>query len=156
MPGFDYVKMRKLNLFLGSFLFLVFLFIAPAFFTVYDCRPRPALESKWRMQKLAQAIILFSIDTGQLPPGLGSLVKKKGTKMDGWDGPYVLDQQLNDTWGNSFLYKFSGSSFTVSSLGEDKIPNSSDDLFIQGQKARLKDEVVSNPSDGNIENPLLD
>jgi general secretion pathway protein G len=43
--------------------------------------------------------------------------------LDNWNGPYIHSKdQLKDPWGRPFIYKNTGSGFTITTLGADGKP----------------------------------
>ena len=77
-------------------------------------------EARIRMQHLAGQIEIYKLEVGKLPENLQALVKQPpGT--DKWNGPYIKEDELKDTWGNDYRYTAPGTAkpFDLVSLGAD-------------------------------------
>jgi len=105
----------------------------PLMFSAFYCPPRPDIEDKYVLRKLAQAVVLFSIDTGKLPLELSELCDpNKGAKIPGWDGPYLNCNDLIDSWGSHYVLESRVNEFLILALGPDKLPNTVDDQRMNG------------------------
>lgn len=75
------------------------------------------------VQRLAMAVDEFYLDTGRAPRELRELVEKPGN-VSNWNGPYVNESNLDDPWGNAYVYRFPGEhrDYDISTLGRDGRP----------------------------------
>lgn len=93
---------------------------------------------------LSRAVHMFFLDTGRMPlpaEGLNALLTRPAG-VKNWKGPYITipsgRSPLTDPWGN--VYRFvdttptSGSrpTFSIRSNGPDGVPDTADDLSIDG------------------------
>lgn len=85
-----------------------------------DAKSRTAVAE---VQRLAMAVDEFYLDTGRAPRELRELVEKPGN-VSNWNGPYINDSNLDDPWGNAYVYRFPGEhrDFDISTLGRDGRP----------------------------------
>lgn len=79
-----------------------------------------------KMEVIASALERFSIDCGRYPDdseGLDALLVVLGDLEEKWNGPYLKESQLDDPWGNRYVYVAEGEinpgSFDLVSLGAD-------------------------------------
>ncbi len=79
-----------------------------------------------KMAVIEDALQRFSIDCGRFPDdteGLEALVTAPEDVADKWNGRYLKPSQLNDPWGNPFIYisqgEFNPGSYDLISLGAD-------------------------------------
>jgi len=84
-------------------------------------------QAKHQIGIFKSAINMYRLDTGGLPMtqhGLTALVKNPG--VDGWDGPYLEDNEIPlDPWGNPYAYQSPGTSgrdYDIISYGKNKAP----------------------------------
>jgi general secretion pathway protein G len=93
--------------------------------------------AKQQTQVLAQKIEIFRLHCGRFPEedeGLEVLLEQPDDDEleDKWAGPYVKPEQLQDPWGNDFVYQYPGeyneNSFDVSSPGPDGQEGNDDDI----------------------------
>jgi general secretion pathway protein G len=77
-------------------------------------------EARIKMQHVAGQIELYRLEVGRYPENLQALVKQPGG-VDKWNGPYVKDADLKDSWGNDYRYAVpgQGKGFDLISLGAD-------------------------------------
>lgn len=92
--------------------------------------------AKVQLESLAKLIEFYKTDTGSYPStqvGLGALLAPPPDLADAgkWKGPYVANGALpSDPWGNPYDYTLlSEHTFRVRSLGEDGLPDTSDDIM---------------------------
>ena len=60
------------------------------------------------MRAFKDAINMYQMNLGHLPPALKDLIKKPTDERDKkkWDGPYIEKEEIpEDPWGESFVYK---------------------------------------------------
>jgi general secretion pathway protein G len=72
-----------------------------------------------RIGAVAEAVCLFRLETGQLPPTLNDLVE---SRVPRWNGPYLRNPSvLVDEWGKPLLYTIGPDTkqFEIRSLGAD-------------------------------------
>lgn len=80
-----------------------------------------------RMTVIENAIKSFEFDCGRLPDessgGLEELLTAPADLEEKWNGPYLKKSQLQDPWGNEYVYLSEGvvnvGSFDLISLGAD-------------------------------------
>jgi general secretion pathway protein G len=79
-----------------------------------------------KMEVIGSALERFSIDCGRYPDdseGLDALLVVPGDLEEKWNGPYLKESQLEDPWGNRYIYVAEGEmnpgSFDLVSLGAD-------------------------------------
>jgi general secretion pathway protein G len=77
-------------------------------------------EARIKMQHVAGQIELYRLEVGRYPENLQALVKQPGG-VDKWNGPYIKDPDLKDSWGNEYRYTVpgQGKGFDLVSLGAD-------------------------------------
>lgn len=73
------------------------------------------------ISRLAQAVDLYRLNTGQFPDKLEDLVDEP-SGVEGWAGPYVKRGALNDPWKQAYIYTYPGrhSDYDIVSLGADQ------------------------------------
>ncbi|MCB1791360.1 MAG: type II secretion system major pseudopilin GspG [Gammaproteobacteria bacterium] len=74
-----------------------------------------------QLEKIANAIELYRLETGRYPEDLVDLVEQP-QGVERWKGPYVRKKsQLQDPWGNELVLKMPGEhgAFDVISYGGD-------------------------------------
>ena len=87
-----------------------------------------AAKQSVAQQKLAtleQAVQIFSVDYGRFPTTLDELVTRPGDiDPDKWTAPTVKPKDLEDPWGNPWIYRYPGENgvFDLSSYGADGQP----------------------------------
>ncbi len=86
-----------------------------------------------RMSIIESAIARFSADCGRYPDaaeGLDILLENI-SELEGWNGPYIKRSQINDPWGNPYIYVAEGEvnpgSFDLISYGADGEPGGEGD-----------------------------
>ncbi|MHC4497758.1 MAG: type II secretion system major pseudopilin GspG [Planctomycetota bacterium] len=79
-----------------------------------------------KMEVIASALERFSIDCGRYPDDserLEALLFAPAELEEKWNGPYLKESQLDDPWGNRYVYVAEGEinpgSFDLVSLGAD-------------------------------------
>jgi general secretion pathway protein G len=79
--------------------------------------------AKAQVQSLSMKVEAYALDNGTPPQRLEDLVRRPGDARN-WNGPYARESDLNDPWGNSFVYRFPGENgpFDLVSLGSDGRP----------------------------------
>ncbi len=80
--------------------------------------------AKIQMKSTASALELYQLDTSTYPTteqGLESLRQKPvvGIVPKRWKGPYMKAKLPKDPWGQDYVYRSTGSSFQIISLGAD-------------------------------------
>jgi general secretion pathway protein G len=77
-------------------------------------------EARIKMQHVAGQIELYRLEVGRYPESLQALVKQPGG-VDRWNGPYIKEPDLKDSWGNDYRYTVpgQGKGFDLVSLGAD-------------------------------------
>jgi general secretion pathway protein G len=77
-------------------------------------------EARIKMQHVAGQIELYRLEVGRYPENLQALVKQPGG-LDKWNGPYIKEADLKDSWGNDYRYTVpgQGKGFDLVSLGAD-------------------------------------
>jgi general secretion pathway protein G len=74
-----------------------------------------------QIEKVANAVELYRLETGRYPEELIDLVKKP-QGVERWNGPYIRKQsQLKDPWGNDLVLRRPGENgpFDIVSYGAD-------------------------------------
>jgi general secretion pathway protein G len=64
--------------------------------------------AKTTMRSFKDAINMYQMNLGHLPPALKDLIKRPTDERDKkkWEGPYIeKDEVPEDPWNNSFVYK---------------------------------------------------
>jgi general secretion pathway protein G len=86
---------------------------------------------------LAGEVEKFRLDCDRYPTaeeGLGALITAPSDVSSSWKGPYLDSDNLTDPWNMPYVYTYPGTngenSFTISSDGPDKQPNTSDDISV--------------------------
>lgn len=85
--------------------------------------------AKAKMRDIESAVERFFIDCGRYPDDseglqvLLSLEPPEDVEQDNWSGPYLKRSELEDPWGNRYVYRAEGEinpgSFDLISLGAD-------------------------------------
>jgi len=96
------------------------------------------VATREEIQLLANATLEYFRDTRHLPSAISGLSTRAG--VAGWSGPYLpgvaTDQNTNrngyevDAWSRPYNVSVNGDQVTLSSLGQDATPNTSDDLTL--------------------------
>lgn len=105
--------------------------VGPALFGNLGRGQRSAAQTQ--MDALATALDTYRLDIGRYPRELEGLIEND-TGRDNWQGPYLARAQTIplDPWGNEYVYRVEGQSFTLMSLGADGAPGGEgDDADIQ-------------------------
>ena len=82
-----------------------------------------------QLQKIANAVELYRLETGRYPEELTDLVKKP-QGVERWNGPYIRKMsQLKDPWGHELLMRRPGENgpFDIVSYGSDGQPGGEGD-----------------------------
>jgi general secretion pathway protein G len=76
-----------------------------------------------QMKRISMQVENYALDNGKVPPSLEALFSRPGD-APGWNGPYVTEKQLKDTFGNAYQYKTPGEhgEFDLVFLGKDGQP----------------------------------
>ena len=79
---------------------------------------------KIQMKSTASALDLYQLDNATFPTteqGLDALRKKPevGVIPKNWKGPYLKTKLPKDPWGQDYVYRASGETFQIISLGSD-------------------------------------
>ncbi len=97
--------------------------------------------------KVAMAVEIYQLDTGQLPRHLGEL---RHAQTPGWDGPYIRDEELVDPWNRPLYYRINLDrriTFTVGTLGANGEPDGPipiDDFWVE-RKPRQRPDLGGSP-----------
>lgn len=95
-------------------------FLAPNLFKYIGKAKSDLVRSK--MAVVEEAVYRFQMDCGQFPNALQDLLVDPGD-VEGWTSAYLKPKQINDPWGNEFIYVPEGEanpgSFDLMSLGAD-------------------------------------
>jgi general secretion pathway protein G len=95
-------------------------FLAPNLFKYIGKAKGDLVTSK--MAVVEEAVYRFQMDCGQFPNTLTDLVEDPGD-VEGWGSAFLKRKQINDPWGNEFVYVAEGEanpgSFDLISLGAD-------------------------------------
>ncbi len=77
-------------------------------------------EQRIKIQHLAGQIEMYKLEVGKYPENLQALVKQPGG-VDKWNGPYIKEPELKDSWGNDYRYTVpgQGKGYDLTSLGAD-------------------------------------
>lgn len=77
-------------------------------------------EARIRVQHLAGQIEMYKLEVGRYPENLQALVRQP-PGVDRWNGPYVKEADLKDSWGNDYRYTIPGQGkpYDLTSLGAD-------------------------------------
>lgn len=89
--------------------------------------------SKAQMQMIKQGIERYRITIGGVPESLDVLVNGPSDpkKKSKWRNP-IMEEIPMDAWDNDFVYKPSGASYELRSVGEDGQTNTDDDVVLEG------------------------
>jgi general secretion pathway protein G len=82
-----------------------------------------------QLEKIANAVELYRLETGRYPEELTDLVKKP-QGVERWNGPYIRKMsQLKDPWGYELVLQRPGENgpFDILSYGGDGQPGGEDD-----------------------------
>jgi general secretion pathway protein G len=81
-----------------------------------------------QLEKVANAIELYRLETGRYPEEMVDLVQKP-QGVERWSGPYIRKSQLKDPWGNELVLQQPGENgpFDVISYGSDGQPGGEGD-----------------------------
>lgn len=82
-----------------------------------------------QLEKIANAVELYRLETGRYPEELTDLVKKP-QGVERWNGPYIRKMsQLKDPWGSELLMRRPGENgpFDIVSYGSDGQPGGDGD-----------------------------
>jgi general secretion pathway protein G len=82
-----------------------------------------------QLEKIANAVELYRLETGRYPEELTDLVKKP-QGVERWNGPYIRKMsQLKDPWGHELLMRRPGENgpFDIVSYGSDGQPGGEGD-----------------------------
>ena len=78
--------------------------------------------AKASIEAIGTALRLYELDNGDYPSSLQGLITNPGGAQN-WRGPYLEKANLNDPWGNAFVYSSPGShnphSYDLKSMGPD-------------------------------------
>lgn len=76
-----------------------------------------------QMKRISMAVENYALDNGKVPGSLEALNRRPGDSS-GWNGPYVTEKQLKDSFGNAYQYKSPGEhgEFDLVFLGKDGQP----------------------------------
>ena len=96
-------------------------------------------EAKKRMAKIGitnieSAVAEYYVDCGDFPTSIADLMEDPGGDIEGWDGPYLDPEDLQDPWKNPYYYEPppSGSNkCVVISYGRDGELGGDDDIANQ-------------------------
>ena len=77
-------------------------------------------EARIKVQHLAGQIEMYKLEVGRYPENLQALVRQPAG-VDRWNGPYVKEADLKDSWGNDYRYTLPGQGkpYDLTSLGAD-------------------------------------
>jgi general secretion pathway protein G len=77
-------------------------------------------EQRIKTQSLAGQIEMYKLEVGRYPESLQALAKQPAG-VDRWNGPYVKEADLKDSWGNDYRYTVPGQGkpYDLTSLGSD-------------------------------------
>lgn len=81
--------------------------------------------AKQKLASIEQAIQIFNYDYGRLPQTLDELVTRPGDiDADAWTEPTIKAKDLEDPWGNPWIYRYPGQHgvFDLLSHGADGQP----------------------------------
>jgi general secretion pathway protein G len=85
--------------------------------------------AKASIEAIGTAIRLYELDNGDYPSSLQALLSNPGGAQN-WRGPYLEKANLNDAWGNPFVYSSPGShnphSYDLKSMGPDGTDSADD------------------------------
>jgi len=110
--------------------------------TPEDLKPRQPPDGRIAVAEanvagLRAAIEVFEVDNGRYPTtaeGLAALIQQPPNAPN-WHGPYITVAKgvdLNDPWGNAFVYACPGAAnkngFDLTSAGPDGKPGTADDI----------------------------
>jgi general secretion pathway protein G len=77
-------------------------------------------EQRIKIQQMAGQIEMYKLEVGRYPENLQALAKQP-PGVDKWNGPYVKEADLKDSWGNDYRYTVPGQGkpYDLTSLGSD-------------------------------------
>ena len=97
-------------------------------------------EANIRCKNIQSALLSYQMDIGSYPAtaqGLGALIENPG--VNGWQGPYIDKDSLNDPWTHPFTYSLGAEGIELTSNGPDGLPGTADDLhFLNGKLTSQK------------------
>jgi general secretion pathway protein G len=115
-----------------SIISLLVVFVAPKMFRKLEEAKKDLVIP--RMKLVEDALERFAINCGRYPDdseGLGALLAAPEGLQEKWRGPYLKRKQLEDPWGNPFVYEAAGeagsSSYILVSYGADGEPGGDGD-----------------------------
>lgn len=82
-------------------------------------------QTEIMMNKVVQALQLYSTDCGGFPESLDGLIEQGSSNCKSWGPNSYIDKYPQDAWKTDLEYESSGSGFTIRSLGKDKKPGGS-------------------------------
>lgn len=80
---------------------------------------------------LSSAVQLFHLHCSRFPSteeGLEALMTPPADVATQWKGPYLDKDITADPWGMAYVYVCNDTSFTITSDGPDRTPNTADDI----------------------------
>ena len=77
-------------------------------------------EQRIKTQSLAGQIEMYKLEVGRYPENLQALARQP-SGVDRWNGPYVKEADLKDSWGNDYRFTVPGQGkpYDLTSLGAD-------------------------------------
>lgn len=97
-------------------------------------------KAKSDLSEIHKVLTTFKLDCDRYPTtqeGLQALISQPAN-VKNWKGPYLDGNNINDPWGNPYVYEYPGSNgqdFNLSSLGSDGAPGGDGDAadIVDGQ-----------------------
>ena len=110
--GFTIIELLIVMAILG----MLAVMVAPNLFNKADSARQDAARSQ--ISSIGSALATYRLDVGQYPDDLEGLMRND-TGRSTWDGPYLSKEVPRDPWGNEYQYTSNGSSYTLTSFGDD-------------------------------------
>lgn len=110
--GFTIIELLIVMAILG----MLAVMVAPNLFNQADSARRDAVLSQ--ISALGSALDAYRLDIGQYPDDLEALMRNTSGRAS-WNGPYLRGQVPSDPWGNPYVYRREGASFSIKSYGAD-------------------------------------
>ena len=110
--GFTIIELLIVMAILG----MLAVMVAPNLFNQADSARRDAVLTQ--ISALSSALDAYRLDMGQYPDELQALTRNESGRAS-WNGPYLRGEVPGDPWGNAYVYRSDGRTFSLMSYGAD-------------------------------------
>lgn len=110
--GFTIIELLIVMAILG----MLAVMVAPNLFNQADSARRDAVLTQ--ISALSSALDAYRLDMGQYPDELQALTRNESGRAS-WNGPYLRGEVPSDPWGNAYVYRSDGRTFSLMSYGAD-------------------------------------